>query len=55
VVRIRREATFAKSGDVLLERRDTWNAQDRRLALLCSARLERQVVAFHDFARLAQT
>jgi len=55
VVRIRREATFAKSGDVLLERRDTWNAQDRRLALLCSARLERQVVAWHGFARLAQT
>jgi hypothetical protein len=46
---------FAQPGDVLLERRDKWNAQDRRLALLWSPRLERQVVAWHGFARLAQT
>lgn len=46
---------FAQPGDVLLERRDKWNAQDRRLALLWSPRLERQVVAWHGFARLMQT
>jgi hypothetical protein len=45
---------FAQPGDVLLERRDKWNAQDRRLALLWSPRLERQVVAWHGFARLLQ-
>ncbi len=45
---------FAEPGDVLLERREKWNAQDRRLALLWSPRLERQVVAWHGFARLAQ-
>lgn len=46
---------FAVPGEVLLERRDKWNPQDRRLALLWSQRLERQVVAWHGFARLAQT
>jgi hypothetical protein len=45
---------FAVPGDLLLERREKWNAQDRRLALLWSPRLERQVVAWHGFARLLQ-
>lgn len=45
---------FAEPGDLLLERREKWNAQDRRLALLWSPRLQRQVVAWHGFARLLQ-
>lgn len=45
---------FAAPGDVLLERREKWNAQDRRLALLWAPRLERTVVAWHGFARLLQ-
>ncbi|MCW2777236.1 MAG: hypothetical protein JWN17_961 [Frankiales bacterium] len=47
-------AVFAVPGDVLLERREKWNAQDRRLALLWSPRLGRQVVAWHGVARLLQ-
>lgn len=45
---------FAAPGDLLLERREKWNAQDRRLALLWSARLQHPVVAWHGFARLLQ-
>lgn len=45
---------FAAPGDALLERREKWNAQDRRLALLWSPRLQRPVVAWHGFARLLQ-
>jgi hypothetical protein len=45
---------FAEPGDVLLERRERWNPQDRRLALLWSPRLGAQVVAWHSFARLPQ-
>ena len=45
---------FAVPGDVLLERREKWNAQDRRLALLWSPRLDGPVVAWHSFARLPQ-
>ena len=45
---------FAVPGDRLLERREKWNAQDRRLALLWSPRLQRQVVAWHGYARLLQ-
>jgi len=45
---------FAAPGEVLLERREKWNAQDRRLALLWSPRLQQQVVAWHGFARLLQ-
>ena len=45
---------FAEPGDLLLERREKWNAQDRRLALLWAPRLQRQVVAWHGFARLVQ-
>lgn len=44
----------AAPGDVLLERRDKWNAQDRRIALAWSPRLQRQVVLWHGFARLLQ-
>ncbi|MCU1691586.1 MAG: hypothetical protein JWM64_677 [Frankiales bacterium] len=44
----------AVPGDVLLERREKWNAQDRRLALAWSPRLQRQVVLWHCFARLLQ-
>ena len=47
-------AVFAAPGDLLLERREKWNAQDRRLALLWSPRLQQQVVAWHGFARLLQ-
>ena len=47
-------AVFAEPGDLLLERREKWNAQDRRLALLWSPRLQRQVVAWHGWARLLQ-
>ena len=47
-------AVFAAPGDLLLERREKWNAQDRRLALLWSPRLQRPVVAWHSFARLLQ-
>lgn len=46
---------FAAPGDLLLERREKWNAQDRRLALLWSPRLQRQVVAWHGYARLLQS
>ncbi len=45
---------FAQPGDLLLERKDKWNAQDRRLALVWSPRLGRPVVAWHGFARLLQ-
>ena len=45
---------FAEPGDELLERREKWNAQDRRLTLLWSPRLQAQVVAWHGFARLLQ-
>ena len=45
---------FAVPGDLLLERREKWNAQDRRLALLWSARLQRPVVAWFGYARLLQ-
>lgn len=44
----------AEPGELLLERREKWNAQDRRLALLWSPRLERSVVAWHGWARLLQ-
>ena len=44
----------AEPGELLLERREKWNAQDRRLALLWSPRLQREVVAWHGFARLLQ-
>ena len=44
----------AEPGDLLLERREKWNAQDRRLALLWSPRAQRPVVAWHGFARLLQ-
>ncbi len=44
----------AEPGELLLERREKWNAQDRRLALLWSARRQREVVAWHGFARLLQ-
>ena len=47
-------AVFAVPGDQLVERREKWNAQDRRLALLWSPRLQRQVVAWHGYARLLQ-
>lgn len=43
---------FAEVGEVLQERKEKWNAQDRRLALLWSPRLQRAVVAWHGFARL---
>lgn len=42
----------AEPGEVLHERKEKWNAQDRRLALLWSPRLQREVVAWHGFARL---
>lgn len=44
----------AERGELLLERREKWNAQDRRLALLWSLRLARPVVAWHGFSRLLQ-
>lgn len=44
----------AEPWELLLERREKWNAQDRRLALLWSPRLSRPVVAWHGFARLLQ-
>lgn len=44
----------AEPGEVLLERRDKWNAQDRRLALLWAPRVQREVVVWHGFARLLQ-
>lgn len=46
--------SFAEPGDLLLERREKWNAQDRRLALLWAPRRQRQVVVWHGFARLVQ-
>lgn len=42
----------AVPGDLLLESRKPWVANDRRLALLWSPRLSRPVVAWHSFARL---
>ena len=45
---------FAEPGEVLGERKEKWNAQDRRLALLWSPRLQREVVAWHGFARRLQ-
>lgn len=44
----------AEPGELLLERREKWNAQDRRLALLWAPRASREVVAWHGFARLLQ-
>lgn len=44
----------AEPGDLLLERREKWNAQDRRLALLWSPRLQRPAVVWHGFARILQ-
>lgn len=44
----------AVPGDLLLESRRPWVANDRRLALLWSPRLERSVVAWHSFARLPE-
>ena len=41
-------------GEVLLERREKWNAQDRRLALVWAPRVQREVVLWHGFARLLQ-
>ena len=48
------DGVVAEAGELLLERREKWNAQDRRLALLWSPRVERPVVAWHGFARLLQ-
>ena len=45
----------AEPGELLLERREKWNAQDRRLALLWSPRAGRPVVAWHGFSRLLVT
>ncbi len=45
---------LAEPGEVLLERKEKWNAQDRRLALVWSPRLSREVVLWHGFARLLQ-
>jgi hypothetical protein len=45
----------AEPGELLLERREKWNAQDRRLALLWAPRVERPVVAWHGFSRLLTT
>lgn len=42
----------AVPGDLLVEARRPWVANDRRLALLWSPRLSRPVVAWHSFARL---
>ena len=42
----------AEPGELLLESRRPWVANDRRLALLWSLRLHRPVVAWHSFARL---
>ncbi|MCW2681543.1 MAG: hypothetical protein JWM62_2944 [Frankiales bacterium] len=44
----------AEPGEVLRERKEKWNAQDRRLALVWSPRLQREVVLWHGFARLLQ-
>jgi hypothetical protein len=44
----------ASAGELLLERRAKWNAQDRRLALLWAPRLGRPVVSWHGAARLLQ-
>lgn len=44
----------AEPGEILLERKEKWNAQDRRLALVWSPRLQREVVVWHGFARLLQ-
>lgn len=44
----------AEPWELLLERREKWNAQDRRLALVWSARVQRPVVLWHGFARLLQ-
>jgi hypothetical protein len=45
---------FAEPGEVLIERKEKWNAQDRRLALLWAPRVQREIVAWHGFARLLQ-
>ena len=42
----------AEPGELLLESRKPWVANDRRLALLWAPRLSRPVVAWHSFARL---
>lgn len=44
----------AEPGELLLESRRPWVANDRRLALLWSPRLDRAVVAWHSFARLPE-
>ena len=44
----------AGPGDLLLESRRPWIANDRRLALLWSPHSERPVVAWHSFARLPE-
>jgi len=44
----------ASPGDLLVESRKPWVANDRRLALLWSPRLGRPVVAWHSFARLPE-
>ena len=44
----------AVPGDLLLESRKPWVANDRRLALLWSPRQMRPVVAWHSFARLRE-
>jgi hypothetical protein len=44
----------AEPGEVLHERREKWNAQDRRLALVWAPRVQREVVLWHGFARLLQ-
>lgn len=46
---------YAEPGDLLLERFLPWNATNRRMTLLWSPRLERQVVTWHSFARLRET
>ena len=44
----------AEPGELLLESRKPWVANDRRLALLWSPRLAAPVVAWHSFARLPE-
>ena len=44
----------AGPGELLLESRRPWIANDRRAALLWSPRLGRAVVAWHSFARLPE-
>lgn len=46
--------TVAGPGELLLESRRPWVANDRRLALLWAPRAGRPVVAWHSFARLPE-